>query len=382
MATTLGGFVNAKTIHPIRNNLISLVLATSVICLFGMSCSSLQSDRMLSLTDDSLEAELTELTLAIVPLDRDPKPESIQKARILITELESKKIEDTVFRARLAAWSGRLSLIEGFKKNAEKSLKNANNLVSYDPAVTVLASRIETIPERRLDILQKGRNFTDDTPIIDIEKGLVLCELGRWSEAVAAFDTAFARLPPVFRETYKEKRENAWNLRSVGSQITIKTTEIAAKEAILWKDALTMVQSETTLFSFITGDAVWPIEKIANSLFEKQLVPQKEFNIYFLDTTLSRSDAAFFLWHIHSVWQGNPTLLTRYSSRYKSQKTQLSPIPDIALSDVFFDSVLGCIEWEFMTLPDGKNFKPNDTIKGVSFLRMIQKTEAAGRATN
>lgn len=373
--------MNTNTVHIKPITFFYITIGTVFIMLGGISCSSLQSDRMLSLSDDSLEAELTSLTLAIVPLDRNPNTENVQKARSLITELEERKIEDTLFRARLAAWSGRLFLIEGSKKNAEKEYKNANNLVSNDPSVTVLFARLEKNPEIKLSILEKGRNLTDNTALIDIEKGRVLCELGRWREAVAAFDTAFPNLPAVYQGTYADDRENAWNLRAVDSQVTAHTAEIAAKQVIVWKEALTMVQTETSLLSFLTGDAVWTSEKIAQSLFDNDLVPKKTDTSSFLDTPLSRSDVAFFLWHLHARWQGKPPLLTRYSTRYKSMRNPVSPIPDISLSDVFFDSVLGCIEWEFMSLPDGKNFNPNDSVKGSAFLQMVQKTESASCAT-
>lgn len=345
------------------------------VALCGTSCSTLQSDRMLTMADDSLEAELTELTLMIVPLDRNPDSENKQKARAYIDELEGRKIEDTLFRARLAAWSGRLYLIEGNKKNAKKLYKTASHLVSLDPAVTVLSARLENLAEIKLAILEKGRSFTDETAIIDIEKGRTLCELGRWSEAVAAFDTAFPKLPAVYRGTYAAERDNAWNLRGIDSHITKFTVDISTKQAILWKDAIDMVQAETTLFSFITGDAVWTTEKIAAALCDKELIPQKELNSAFLTTNILRSDAAFFLWHIHSHRQGKPALLTRYSPRYKNIQNGVSPIPDIALTDVFFDSVLGCIEWEFMALPDGTHFRPTDTVKGALFLNMIHKTD-------
>ena len=350
-----------------------------LIGVFSTSCSTLQSDRMLTMTDDSLETDLTALTLMIVPLDKNPTLENKLKARSLIDELEERKIEDTVFRARLAAWSGRLSIIEGNKKNAEKAYKAASHLVSLNPEVTVLSARLEKNTEIRLEILEKGRNYTDATAIIDIEKGRTLCELGRWSEAVAAFDTAFPHLPGVYRETYTDERENAWNLRSIDTEVTKLTATISTKQAILWKDAIEMVQAETTLLSFITGDAVWPTEKIATALVERKLMPQQDHTTAFLHTNLLRSDAAFFLWHLHSHRQGKPALLTRYSARYKNVQNSLSPIPDIALTDAFFDSVLGCIEWEFMTLPDGKHFRPTDTVKGAMFLSMIQKIETTGR---
>jgi hypothetical protein len=53
-----------------------------------------------------------------------------------------------------------------------------------------------------------------------------------------------------------------------------------------------------------------------------------------------------------------------------------SPIPDIPVESVFFDSVLGCVEREIMSLPDGKRFSPQERIRGTAFHAMLLK---AGR---
>jgi len=82
-----------------------------------------------------------------------------------------------------------------------------------------------------------------------------------------------------------------------------------------------------------------------------------------------RSGAAWYIWHLLAENRADRTILTRYSSRYGER----SPIPDILRSSVFFDAVLGCIEREFMSLPDGKNFNGQANVGGAEFLIILKK---------
>jgi hypothetical protein len=50
-----------------------------------------------------------------------------------------------------------------------------------------------------------------------------------------------------------------------------------------------------------------------------------------------------------------------------------SPVADMPLNSPFFDSILGCVEMEFMSLPDGRNFVPNEKIQGSAYLVMLRK---------
>jgi hypothetical protein len=50
-----------------------------------------------------------------------------------------------------------------------------------------------------------------------------------------------------------------------------------------------------------------------------------------------------------------------------------SPIADLPLLSPFFDSIMGCVESEYMALPDGRNFAPAEQIRGAEFLTMLKK---------
>jgi hypothetical protein len=68
-------------------------------------------------------------------------------------------------------------------------------------------------------------------------------------------------------------------------------------------------------------------------------------------------------------------LLNRYSSRYATGANPRSPIADIPPLSLFFDSILGCVETEFLSLPDGRNFKPAQFVRGTELLAVLKKID-------
>jgi len=86
-----------------------------------------------------------------------------------------------------------------------------------------------------------------------------------------------------------------------------------------------------------------------------------------------RSGAAWYLWHLYAENRANRGLLSRYSSRYTSRPGAVSPIGDLPLLSPFFDSVLGCVESEFMALPDGRNFDPQGKVSAPALLAMLKR---------
>ena len=121
--------------------------------------------------------------------------------------------------------------------------------------------------------------------------------------------------------------------------------------------------------------------ELFKALVERSIIPRSQdiiladFNGIRLSPALQdivlRSGAAWYIWHLYAENRADRGLLTRYSSRYPDR----SPIPDIIRNSAFFDAVLGCIEREFMSLPDGRNFNGGGTVAGAEFLMLLKKLE-------
>lgn len=339
--------------------------------LFAASCASMQKDLLVSSVDDESNAQLSSLESMIVPLDSGASRDQLASARSLVAELEAKPVKDTVFEARLMAWSGRLFLLEGKRAEAEKRLRRSVSLLAGDVPVQVLEARLEGDAEKRVALIDGYLASAETTGILGIERARACIELRRYREAVAAFDSSFILLPPFYESTYRAERDRAWELRDLDPTASTIAARIANAPRITWLDAIELAKSETDLLSFMTADKNRPSSKLFPSLVSTSFILAGTRP----EDTVSRAGAAWFLWHLLARERSDPSLLDKYSQRMKSRPGAASPVPDVPVSAPTFDSAIGCVEWEIMSLPDGSRFFPDDPVQGSAFLGMLKKVD-------
>jgi hypothetical protein len=94
-----------------------------------------------------------------------------------------------------------------------------------------------------------------------------------------------------------------------------------------------------------------------------------------INETVTRSGAAWFIWHLYAETRADRGLLSRYSARYATGPNPRSPIADVPPLSPFFDSILGCVETEYLSLPDGRNFRSALPIRGTEMLSILKKID-------
>jgi len=368
-----------------KRTVITIRIAAAVISLLVLafsSCQTMQRDILLSNTNEASHGGLLRIEMQIVQLDgANASREEIQSVRRQITNLEG-SVADPAFQAMLAAWSGRLFLMEGRNSDAQRELRRSQTLSPHNLPSQVLAFRLERDPARRLARIDESIALDSAYGELLIERGRVLLDLNRFAESVAAFDAAFTLLSgkSFYSATYMQFREKAWELRDLQGSAA-GTLNAARQNEITWRDLIQITQSETDLLRFITAGRAWSADAIFNQLVDRAFIP------YTQDVSLTewtevrplptdivlRAGAAWFLWHLNAENRANRGLLTRYSSRFASRANPRSPVPDIDTNSPFIDSILGCVEWEFMSLPDGRNFQPQQKVRGADFLAMVKR---------
>jgi tetratricopeptide (TPR) repeat protein len=347
------------------------------------SCQSVQKDVVLSSAGEKTRGELTEIEELIVRMDGGGAGrEGIAAARQKIAAMQG-TVADNNFEAALSAWSGRLYLMEGKNSDAQREQRKSQNLSPRNLPLQILNFRMERNLTQRLSMIESSLAAEGPLGELMIERGRVLFDLNRLSEAVAAFDTAFVTLEEkrFYEEAYAVFRDKAWELRDLEYSTGNRTAEIARQGDIAWKDLIEITKSETDLLRFITAGRDLPSETIFAQLLERSFIPiiqdaartEWPYTKPSSSEIVLRSGAAWFLWHLYAENRANRGLLTRYSSRYANTPNSRSPIGDLDIRSPFLDSVLGCVESEFMSLPDGRNFLPNERIKAPEFLSMIKK---------
>ncbi|WP_461251752.1 hypothetical protein, partial [Treponema sp. R8-4-B8] len=262
--------------------------------------------------------------------------------------------------------------------------------VSVSPgtiSAVILSVRLEGDPVKKLEIIEKELALLGQKSLgigeLNIEKGHALVDLKRFSEAVGAFDIAFSSgINKVYKDSYGQERDRAWELRNA-SGVNAGSLNLLGRETITWNDCISLAKNETQLLRFITGGRNITDAELFTRLVDRAFIPYTQDITATQwpsarpkpDEAVTRAGAAFFIWHLYAEARGDRGMLSRYSARYATGANPRSPIADTPALSPFFDSILGCVETELLSLPDGRNFRPTQFIKGAELLTILKRID-------
>ena len=372
------------TFNTITSRLLLGVLVMACIIVFsGCRTMNMQRDIILPTIGEETHEGLAELEETIIRLDAaGATREDINQARQQIAALEG-TVADRGFEALLAAWSGRLFLMEGRVSDARREFNSSHSLSPYNLPSLMLSFRLESDLARRLSMIDESLEIEGGRGELLVERGRALFDLRRFLESVAAFDAAFVLLAerPFYEESYRVFRNRAWDLRDLDHGADVRVVELAGQGELSWRDLIEITRRETDLLRFITAGRDWPVETLFTQLLDRAFIPHTQDTALFTwpasrpssAEVVLRSGAAWFLWHLHAENRANRGLLTQYSSRFANIPNARSPIPDLDIRSPFIDSILGSVESQFMSLPDGRNFMPHERVRGADYLLMVRR---------
>jgi tetratricopeptide (TPR) repeat protein len=363
-----------------------------VIAAFLSACTSMK-DISVTLQGSKTEKNLTEIEEAVVPLEAlgaseaRNKTKEVAAARELLGKLEKEASADPDYSGRLIAWSGRLAILEGKYSEAIRLYKQSVSVSPGTIPAVVLSVRLEGDPVKKLEIIEKELALLNQRSLgigeLNIERGHALVELNRFSEAVGAFDTAFSTgINKVYKDSYGQERDRAWELRNA-SGINAGSLSLLGRETITWNDCIALTKNETQLLRFITGGRNITDADLFNRLVDRAIIPfiqdvtesQWPLARPRPDEAVTRAGAAYFIWHLYAAARADSGMLSRYSARYATGANPRSPVTDVPALSPFFDSILGCVETELLSLPDGRNFRPTQFIRGAELLTILKKID-------
>jgi tetratricopeptide (TPR) repeat protein len=375
-----------------------LVLMCAAAAFFS-ACLSMRGDISINNQQTQAEVNLAKVEAAIVPLEAGGaaavgrgRQSDITSARQMIAALEKEAAADADYAGKLTAWSGRLAIVEGRYSEAMRLYRQSAAASPGNIPSVILGIRLEGDPAKRLEMIEKELSLTGQRGSgaqatglgeLNIERGRALSGLNRFSEAAGAFDVAFsAGLAAVYAESYAADRSRAWELRNT-SDVAAGTLDMLGRDSINWTACIAIAKNETQLLHFISGGRNITDVELFNRLLERAFIAYtQDVSITEWPTikpnandVVTRAGAAWFIWHLYAEARANRGLLSRYSSRYATGVNPRSPITDIPPLSPFFDSILGCVETEFMSLPDGRNFQPTHPIRGAELLAILKKID-------
>jgi len=373
-------------------------ITTFLVCIIAAlsSCTSLQQkDIFIDSQKDQMETNLSELEVMIVPLEAVGGVEARKRqsemttARQMIGGMEKEASADVHYSGQLIAWSGRLAILEGKYSEAQRLYRQSSALSPGNIPSIILGIRLEGDPAKRLELADKELALAGQHSSmsgfgeLNIERGRSLMELNRFAEAAGAFDAAFSSgLDNVYQESYGKDRNRAWELRNTGGASAV-TIDMLGRDSVSWNDCIAIAKNETQLLRFISGGRDIGEAEFFNRLLERDFIPHTQdisvsewpTNRPRRDETVTRAGAAWFIWHLYAEARADRGLLSRYSARYATGANPRSPITDVPPLSPFFDSILGCVETELLSLPDGRNFHPLQPIRGAELLAILKKID-------
>jgi len=354
----------------------------------------MRGDISLNSQKGQAEKNIDEIEAAVIPLEAagasqaKSRQSEIAAARQIITNREKEASTDADYTGKLLAWSGRLAIIEGKYSEAQRLYRQSSAASAGNVPAIILGIRLEGDPAKRLEIIEKelaisGRHSSAvGFGELQIERGVSLADVSRFAESAGAFDAAFSSgINKVYKENYVNMRNRAWELRNT-SGMSVGTMNMM-QERITWSDCINIARNETQLLRFISGGRDIGETEFFNRLVDRAFIP------YTQDIGISewpkikpdknefvtRAGAAWFIWHLYAEMRADKSLLSRYSSRYATGANPRSPIADVPPLSPFFDSILGSVETELLSLMDGRNFRPAQPIRGSEMLSVLKKID-------
>jgi tetratricopeptide (TPR) repeat protein len=369
------------------------------------SCTTLRGDLSINSQRDQMERDLSKLEEAVVSLEAAGGAEArrrqseLSSVRKMIAELEKESAADSEYSAKLIAWSGRLAILEGRYSEAQRLYRQSVAVSAGNVPAIILGIRLEGDPEKRLTLIEKEIAITGQASSggragaaggggsgfgeLQIERARSLLEMNRFSEAAGAYDTAFASgLDNIYRDSYEKDRNRAWELRNT-SGASAGTMNMLARDTVSWNDLINITRNETQLLRFISAGRNLSEAEFFNRLLERAFIPYVQdiaINEWpktrpAASETVTRAGAAWFIWHLYAESRADRGLLSRYSARFATGTNPRSQIADVPPLSSFFDSILGCVETELLGLIDGRNFRPEQLIRGTEILATLKKID-------
>jgi len=344
----------------ITSGLLSII---GLVLLLG-SCASIQTDIRYDTVPGISGEELQLIELRLVDLRANPNAQELAAIRSDLQQRSKAPLSEPLFSARLQALIADAALLAGNRREAEAAVRTAKAAYAGDELSLLAELRLLEDLSSQLELAESAIRSADSSFRLRAELGSLLLKAGRYREALAAFDSALPKLPPEYSVLYQGERDKVFALRDSGSSVEEASALHLTPQPISLLGMLIVVQQESSLLEWFTGGANWS----PGVIFERA----KAAN-WFSDPSAKgdsfakRQDAALLIWNL--LGRGQSAALNKYSVRYAARG--VSPIPDVPYGHPAFDAILGLVEEEVMNLPDGRHFKPDDTVSGLEFFGIM-----------
>jgi hypothetical protein len=353
-------------------SVIPLVLILAAATALASSCTTIQQDNFSGLAAETDFARLSELADECASLRAQAARGKLDTAAVAAARAEAATLKanqplNENYRARLSAISGDLALLAGDRNAAQAALAEAEAAKADEERVFLLRSRLARKEADVEAALSAGIAKAATSFVLKAELGDLRVKQGRYREAIVLLDEALPRLSEREAALYKPSRELALSLKDL-EDAPKGTAVYAAQNPVSLLGLAVITQESTDLLDYLTGAKSWAPGPLFARLSSSGLFGPGDVKAA---DPATRARLAYFLWSLLAIREENRALLTMYSNRYPTGSK--GPVPDTAPGSWYFDAALGCVEREILALPDGLNFRPDQTVSGAEALKALRK---------
>ena len=377
--------------------------ALAALSLFFVSCATLQQD-VYTYTEENAaifsSIEVYENRFIKIDAQNEPASDEING---LLADIASYKnstnLTEPLLIARLGAFEGLLLEMAGRRREADGVYSEVRALQKGDRYVQLLGGRLKKTPEESLEYIEGILKFDSKNAVLQLEKGKLLYQLKKYDQAISAIDNAFILFDgeglSEYRTVYNPLRNYIWDLNSIygsDSQISDNHNLADLQQKLTLDSLVNLTVENTSLLANYQADAQRSGSKKNQKQKTQSMIAALEKGGYFSSahdqqnaagtslymtgaSEITRKMCARFIWNAYVRSKGNLKMLSRYSDKYKNSGRSKSPVQDVPVEDEDFDAVLGVVESEFMELPDGRNFLPDETVTRLQFINWLKKAD-------
>ncbi|HOV15650.1 MAG TPA: hypothetical protein PK771_15285, partial [Spirochaetota bacterium] len=291
--------------------------------------------------------------------------------------LESKAKNNKYFKAKVFGLSGEVAFIKNDLNLVKTIITKIENLTISEEKLYILKANLEPNLSKKKEIIKIGIEKSNSTQKLKLYLADIFFLENNFEESVALYDEVFVNLSDEFKNYYKKRRDNAYQfIKNPPKNVNIAS--ILNKEKITAGDMIELTLSEKDFIKKLVTEKYKDNNELFNLLKDKYYFFYKDTqNDIKINELIKRKDIAYFLIKIVSYIE-NKELINKYKPKEtdiipNKEMKNLSPIPDIKISDYFYSAVLILVERELMDLPDGEKFYPDEHMKGLEFYKILGK---------
>ncbi|MBN2536301.1 MAG: hypothetical protein JXB88_25690 [Spirochaetales bacterium] len=343
---------------------LHIILSCTILFITG--CATVMDNVIETTVGKEDYQKIEEIDLLILDYKINRNMAQLDSATTKIHDLIKDRAYNKEYEATLYGLAGEIDNlvgnIQGVKNNFVQVEKRSKSVEYY----FLLAAFLEKELSGKIKILEDGVLSANSSGKIKLYLALYYFEDKNFKKSTACFDDAFDLLHRKYKEYYMKDRELAYQLME---NPNADSKDLLDTEIVSFSHVIRLTLMQTDFLTHITADKNKNPESLLDALKTYGYVHESIKNT---EEICARKDVAYFLLSVVSYLENNPDLKVKYKKQYEGNELA-SPVPDVQVTDYFFNAVLVLVENEIMELPNGIHFLPYKTMSGIEFNELLTK---------